>query len=148
MVRQWRWTGSEGSAATGVATRMQQVVVSEAWLEKGMTLVRIVGEVRIEKVASSTGLVYYGWGLVFNDKDTVDPKQPLPTQDYDHDWLYLRTGFLGAHDTGGDYSPRVFNLDARAMRKVRTDDEALFIVGVAGVDCNLSYGIRAGFKLP
>ena len=132
--------GSAGAQATGVTANER------------LTLVRLRGHGFIHMDAGAAlDAIIVGIGLTIVDEEAFAAgvgSLPTPLTDMESDWVWHGVFALGpavsATDDGGDLSRNVqFEIDSKAMRKIRTDQTLAFVTEGTVVAGTPTYDIFA-----
>lgn len=133
-------------------------------IEKGATLVRVVGDVAVRTETTggtpSLGGSHYIWGLQKNDEeDTTQPS--LASDFFGEDWMHIRAGSIPPNNaTNIAYAPqpnwRHESIDIRVKRKLTSDDVVTFwfagVTAVGGTSATetlvFDYMFRSLIQLP
>jgi len=148
MARRWAWKGDSGGLTLVADVVQHGVVLTDAVLEKGQTITRVVGDISVGKITVSTATRRFAIAglLTLPGAESVD--LPNPLVDFDADWIWYVGGTSAPQNATADFGTRQFGVDNRSMRKVGDHELLAIVANFEGAGANLSWVLRVGLKLP
>ena len=144
--RQWAWRGEDELLTSAADTLQVAPVLTDAELNKGETIVRLVGDMAIQLVTATTQVRRFGVGFTLVTEATGSGPDPLV--DFDADWIWHKFGTLMPDGGGNSFMTVRYSIDNRSMRKVRENEKLIVCVHGQGAPMLFGFGLRVGLKLP
>ena len=143
--RQWRWAGDSNSMAVTAGSTQSVEVLDESVLEKGETIVRVVGQVSANLTSVSSANRINAIGLMLLPSQATNGPNPLT--DFDADWIWHSLLIMMPQVEVADFQTRHLFVDNRSMRKVGSDERLMMMGHAVTSTANLAWGIRIGLKM-